>query len=205
VGTYLRVLSLSDRCASARAIARAVQEADDRAQFVIDGEGEPAWTQATLCAGDPEEPFAVVERNPVAGDSLGAAEIAEFLEEMSVAKPARAAEWLKGYLGRVRTVYALQILHGSDADPGPAVIRAALDALCSDVGGIVQADAEGFTNEAGHHILWGFADGASGPSTMAVLNEDGSWTAFRMDLGDTEARRAFCAGQVPPGAQRLHR
>jgi hypothetical protein len=71
------------------------------------------------------------------------------------------------------------------------------------LGGILQADGEGFSNEDGYHILWQFPEDAAGTLNAAVLGPTHRWIPFEMDLGDPEHRRAFLAGQVPQGARRL--
>ena len=71
------------------------------------------------------------------------------------------------------------------------------------VGGIIQADNEGFSNEDGYHILWQFADDVSGNWNMAVKNFFGNWTNFTMNLGDQRQREEFWKGSVPKGAIKL--
>ena len=64
----------------------------------------------------------------------------------------------------------------------------------------MQADHEGFTNEAGFHILWQFADSAEGEWDCAVLDGLDGWKKFTMDLGDKKQRIEFQNGQVPTQA-----
>lgn len=75
--------------------------------------------------------------------------------------------------------------------------------IWSKVGGILQADNEGFSNEDGYHILWQFSDDVSGEWNMAVKNFFGKWTNFTMDLGDLKQREEFWAGNVPKKAKKL--
>jgi hypothetical protein len=56
---------------------------------------------------------------------------------------------------------------------------------------------EGFSNEKGHHVLWQFSEVVEGEWNVAVLDPDGKWVAFTMDLGNLEHRRAFLDGRVP--------
>jgi hypothetical protein len=72
------------------------------------------------------------------------------------------------------------------------------DSIHAQVGGIIQADHEGFTEERGFQILWQFSDSVTGPWWMAVLR-DGKWIRFQMDLGNRKHRKAFLAGKVPDG------
>lgn len=131
--------------------------------------------------------------------SLGAAELQEFMEDVQIERPKSAATWLAEYLPCVHTIYALQILSAADDGDGWGAIHAAQAALWNAGGGVLQADGEGVSNEDGHHILWQFSDNASGPWQMAVLNANGSWTAFEMDLGNDDHREAFLDGRVPVG------
>jgi hypothetical protein len=97
---------------------------------------------------------------------------------------------------------AIQILSGSDRDDGWDSTHAIQEEIRDSVGGIFQADHEGFSNEDGDHILWEFDDSVTGPWNMAVLGPDGDWIPFEMELGDRRQREAFWAGEVPDGAKR---
>jgi hypothetical protein len=72
--------------------------------------------------------------------------------------------------------------------------------LWNQVGGIIQADAEGFTNEDGYQILWQFSDSVTGTWWMGVF-QHGSWIHFEMDLGNRQHREAFLRGEMPAGAR----
>jgi hypothetical protein len=72
------------------------------------------------------------------------------------------------------------------------------DGIRETVGGIIQADSEGFSNEAGFQILWQFSRSAKGPWWMAVM-KNGEWVTFQMELGNRKHREAFCRGEVPQG------
>jgi len=65
---------------------------------------------------------------------------------------------------------------------------------------ILQADGEGFSNEAGYCILWQFSDSVRGPWWMGVLR-DGEWIHFQMNLGSKRQREAFRKGQIPKGVR----
>ncbi len=75
--------------------------------------------------------------------------------------------------------------------------------IWNKIGGILQADDEGFSNEDGYHILWQFADDVTGDWSCAVLNEKGEWERFVMDLGDKAQRKDFQEGKVPQKAKRI--
>ena len=81
-----------------------------------------------------------------------------------------------------------------------AILGTAKDAIFQQVGGIIQADYEGFTEETGHQILWQFSNSVQGPWWMAVLR-DGEWVRFQMELGNRKHRAAFLKGEVPDGVR----
>jgi hypothetical protein len=94
------------------------------------------------------------------------------------------------------------LLLGTEVGDGWNAVHAIQGAIWTKSGGILQADAEGFTNEDGYHILWQFSDGAKGQWNMAVLDQ-GNWVAFKMNLGDPGQRKAFLEGRVPKGVRLL--
>ena len=99
-------------------------------------------------------------------------------------------------------IYAFQLLSGTDIRDGWDALHALKSYIWKQVGGILQADLEGFSNEQGQHILWQFSEKVDGEWDMAVLDRDGKWVSFTMDLGNLEHRRAFLDGKVPSGAKR---
>jgi hypothetical protein len=198
MGYYIRVLSPSDLRIPFADLRDALEAEHPSATLSLEGGTDQRWDQLLLChRGGPE--IAVLERNPVA-DELGAEEIEEFREELSSCEPRSAADWLDGYLPRVRTIYAFQLLSGTDHENGWDVLGKLKAILWNRVGGIIQADAEGFTNEDGYHILWQFSSSVTGTWWMGVL-EEGSWIHFEMDLGNRQHREAFLRGEMPAGVR----
>lgn len=197
MGYYIRVLSKQRQPVPLAAIRQALEADALRAKLMEDEDGAE-WEAIALAHPDGSE-FAAIERNAVVPNSLGAEELQEFIDEAPSYKPKNAADWLVAYLPCIQTIYSFQILGAADRGDGWAAIHAVQGALWNAGGGILQADAEGFSNENGYHILWQFSDGAKGPWQMAVLNEDRSWTAFEMDLGRKDHRSEFLQGRVPSG------
>jgi hypothetical protein len=157
------------------------------------------WEQLLLSHPDGSE-IALLERNAVENGSLGAAEIGEFLREIADCEPASAATWLTDYLRRVRMIYAFQVLDGTEKPHGWEILGALKSIIWKKVGGIFQADGEGFSNDQGYHILWQFSDNVKGSWWMGILKDNG-WVHFQMELGDTKQREAFLRGDVPQGAR----
>ena len=192
---YTRVLSKDDEFPSFEALAQVVSADHPDFKLTIEEGDEDEWQTLLLSSVDEVE-VAVIERNPVSDGSMGQDEIAEFMEDLVGCKPENAVEWLEDYLSEVKTVYAFQHLQGSETVDGGNALHAVRSALWERGEAILQADGEGFTNEAGYHIVWQFSDTITGPWKMAVL-QDGVWHQFAMDLGDPDHREAFLAGEVP--------
>lgn len=198
---FARVLTPSEAVPDPRALHDYIrQEAADVRMLPADG-AEQRWTSLELRAPDGGAVYCVVHRDVVDGaESLAAQELDEFRDEIEGCRPDSAASWLRSYFDRVRTIYAVEFRDEPASEGRPSVAGACLHAIHGWVGGIMQADMEGFTNPDGAHILWQFADDVSGEWTMAVLGPGGAWRSFRMDLGDRRRRAAFLDGRVPDGA-----
>jgi hypothetical protein len=202
MGYYLRVLARSAEGIPRSQLQRRLGEDGIRAVLEDEASESADWTRLFLKHPD-GTPIADVERNDVNPGSLGFRELQEFSDEVEDCKPISAAGWLRSFFKSVKTIYAFQVLSGADKGRGWDAIWAVECELWGTLGGILQSDAEGFTNEDGYHILWQFANVARGPWKMAVLGTDGRWTAFEMDLGNRDHRAAFLNGQVPAGAKQL--
>jgi len=189
MGFYIRVLGqrLSDiPLAELRAAA---------CPAVIETDGSGEWEEFTLRHGDGTA-IAVVERNPVAERELGGDELKEFLEDLPHFWPQSSVDWLREYLPSVRVIYSFQLLSGTECNDGWTPPHGVYEFVWQHAGGILQADGEGFSNEAGYTILWQFTESASGPWNAALLT-DRKWENFEMDLGNPHHREAFLAGRVP--------
>ena len=197
MGYYIRVLT-----PASNPVPPALLESAARARGgkVTGDLGIAAWDQIVV-VNAVDQDVCAIDRNVVSGGTLAQEELAEFQSEVATCFPTSAAGWLKSYLESVRTIYALQILSGTEAGNGWEILDAVKDAILREAGGIVQADGEGFSNEDGYHILWQFSDSVTGHWWMAVLKE-GIWARFKMDLGSQTHRAAFLAGEIPAGAER---
>lgn len=196
---YIRVFSPNANAATLAGIKEQLQASNLQAKLSASGSNE-AWEEVTVRHPDGVE-ICVVEQNKVETGSPGQEEIGEFLEEIGECQPVTAAGWLRSYLSTVKTIYAIRILFkGAERGQGWDIIEAVKQAILNEVGGVIQADDEGFTNEAGYHILWQFPDSVTGPWWMAV-QRDGRWVNFQMELGNKTHRGHFFRGEVPPGVQ----
>jgi hypothetical protein len=198
MGYYIRVLA-----ASADEIPiGALREAAKPALIEIATGSDNSWSELILTHASGDE-IAIIERNPVIDDELGAEEIAEFIEEVAECKPRSAAAWLQQYLPAVKVIYAFQLLGGTEIDDGWAPLHSVHAKVWNLAGGILQSDGEGFSNEDGCTILWQFSDSVKGRWKCAALRENGEWIGFEMDLGDLAQRTEFKNGRVPSGAKLL--
>ena len=198
MGYYVRVLSTSADCVSLSALQSTLEKEKLRATLSADA-GPDDWEQLILRHADGRE-IALIERNLVEEGSLGSEELAEFADEVAECKPANAAQWLLEYFHRIRCIYALQVLSGTDHKNGWEILEAVKNRIWIAAPSIIQADHEGFSNEEGYHILWQFSDSVDGDWWMAVL-QNGQWHSFQMDLGDQRQRESFFQGQIPDGAK----
>jgi hypothetical protein len=167
--------------------------------ITVEEGGESDWRQV-LVAFSNGSGITLLERNPVFPGSLGAEEVEEFLDEVADAKPQSAAVWITDYLTATKCVYAFQILPGADEDDGWSIVYEIISNLRESVGGISQADNEGFSNESGFQILWQFSNSVKGPWWVAVLKEN-DWVTYQMNLGNRKHREAFWKGEIPKGVE----
>lgn len=194
---YVRVLSTSSDCPTISAMQKSVTKSELKGSLRCDGGTDDDWEQVLLCHSDGKE-IAIIERNLVSEDSLGAEELAEFAEEIESCKPDSAVDWLKDFFHKVQCIYAFQVLSGTEHKNGWEILDHVKSNLWNLAPGILQADSEGFSNENGYHILWQFADSVEGSWRMGIL-ENGKWKHFQMELSDPSHRKAFLAGKVPNG------
>ena len=144
-----------------------------------------------------------IERNLVIEGELGQEELEEFREDIKDCKPNSAVKWLDKYFDNVKVIYAFQLLNAAMEDQNFEVVGSIKATIWNKLGGLLQADNEGFSNEDGYHILWQFVDNVTGDWNMAVKNIFGKWTNFKMDLGDKKQREEFWLGKVPKNATKL--
>jgi hypothetical protein len=113
MGYYLRVLSTSPECLTVGALQKTLQAEKWQAKLTTEEGESDDWTSLLLSHADGSA-IASIERDVVEEDSLGAEELEEFAEEVADAEPIGGAKWLLEYFERVRTIYAFQVLDGSD-------------------------------------------------------------------------------------------
>jgi len=197
VSYFIRIFSPSDKVPSIAKMRTALASENLAGVLTVDTGTQDDWAQLLLAHPDGLE-IACIERNASSDDDLVAEEIEEFLELIEDCKPPNAAAWLAEYLTTVRTIYALQLLGGTDEGDGWDILHKVQHSILTQAGGVTHADGEGFYDQDGYQVLWQFADPIDGPWSMGVL-KDGQWVHFRMDLGNKKHRAAFFRGEVPKG------
>ena len=156
MGYYVRVLSTSADCVSLSALQSSLEEDKLQATLSTEEGAFDDWAQLILRHDDGQE-IALIERNPVEQESLGSDELAEFADEVAECKPANAATWLLDYFSRVRCVYALQVLGGTDHKNGWEIFGVVKNRIWSAAPSILQAAQPGvavdcFAREIGHFL-----------------------------------------------------
>jgi hypothetical protein len=202
MGYYIRILGIANNEIHINEIIDALAKEDLTAQFSLD-ENETAdnWTILNVANSNGEN-LIQIERNPIEEGELGQEELEEFREDIKEYKPNSAVKWLDKYFNKVKVIYAFQLLDASMNDENFPIVSSIKTTIWNKVGGIFQADGEGFTNEDGYHILWQFADDATGDWNMAIKNLFGNWINFTMDLGDQKQREEFWKGNIPKEARK---
>ncbi len=206
MGDYLRLLTLSDReipLADVQRGARVgsvwpVDHPDLLGNYLAIG---PMMDDLSIL-------WATVERNPVAPNTLGAEEVAEFLDSLESGGPPSAVRWLSDYLESVRAIYAIRVYPDAVAENPDAfdAVFGVRTALRGAIGGIGQWDGQGFTNEDDRLIWCNPAANPTGKTAAAILDEmTGEFIPFELDLGDLDERSAFLRGEIPKSARSRHR
>jgi hypothetical protein len=204
MGDYLRLLTVSDREIPLATLQRA---ANIGAVWSVD---HPGMLGNYLAIGPElnnlQTVWATVERNPVGPNTLGAEEVAEFIDSLESGGPPSAIRWLSDYLETVRAIYAIRI-YPESIEKHPEAIEAVYairTALRDAVGGIGQWDGQGFTNEDDRLIWCDPATGPKGQTLAATFDEStGDWIAFELNLDDPDELEQFVQGEMPrPPRQR---
>ncbi len=151
----------------------------------MSGRAREAWTRPSRIAGP---------------NTLGAEEVAEFIDGLDSGGPPSAVRWLSDYLETIRAIYAIRIypeaiLSHPDALDAVYAVRSSLH---DAVGGIGQWDGHGFTNESDRLVWCDPRMDLTGKTRAAILDEStGDWIPIELDLDDQEELSAFLRGEIP--------
>ena len=202
MGDYLRLLTVSDREIPLATLQRA---ASVGAVWSVE---HPGMLGNYLAIGPEmnvlQNVWATVERNPVGPNTLGAEEVAEFIDGLDAGGPPSASRWLADYLESVRAIYAIRIYPEAMQNDPEALdaVYAIRTALRNAVGGIGQWDGHGYTNEDDLLIWCDPSEHPQGVSTAALLDEStGEWIPIEVNLSEPEELSAFLRGVIPRAAR----
>lgn len=203
MGYFLRVLGINNPDIHVDELINALKEEGLTAKFsLLEGEQADKWTVLEIANNDGTS-IAQIEKNSVSDGELGFEELEEFRSEIEDCKPLSAVKWLDSYFKSVKVIYAFQTFDAAFEDENYVILSTIRSKIWNETGGILQADGEGFSNDEGYHILWQFSGTAQGPWACAVLDPNGNWQNFCMELSDTIQRDEFLEGKVPATAEVL--
>jgi hypothetical protein len=163
---------------------------------LVSGE-ETAWDKIEIDQPDGSL-IAVLERSPLASNGLAESEMTGIKNSLQGAFPVSAREWVKNYLSGTRVIYTFRLQAENITSKGWPLLGRIQNLLKDKLGGLIQADSEGFYNEAGDYILWQMYEGATGAVPAAVLDQNGQWVSFQLGLNDARAIERFKQGAAPP-------
>jgi hypothetical protein len=198
MGDYLRLLTVEDRDIPLADLQRAARAG---AVWSVDHPGTLGnYLAIGPESGNLQNVWATIERNPVGPNTLGAEEVAEFLDSLESGGPPSAVRWLTDYLESTRAIYAIRIYpEALEGNPEALdTIDAVRGALREAVGGIGQWDGQGFTNEDDRLIWCDPCNHPHGVTAAALLDEStGQWIPLELNLDHPEDLAAFLRGEVP--------
>jgi hypothetical protein len=198
MGDYVRLLTVNDRDIPLANLQRAVPSV---AIWSVD---HPGVLGNYLAIGPDQgvlqNVWATIERNPVGPNTLGAEEVAEFIDSLDAGGPPSAVRWLSDYLETIRAIYAIRIYPEAilGKDEAEEAVYAVRCALREAVGGIGQWDGHGFTNEEDRLIWCDPSMDLKGITDAAILDEStGQWIPLTLNLEDGDELAMFLRGEIP--------
>jgi hypothetical protein len=198
MGDYVRLLTVNDRDIPLATLQRAVPSV---AIWSVD---HPGVLGNYLAIGPDlgllQNVWATIERNPVGPNTLGAEEVAEFIDSLDAGGPPSAVRWLSDYLETIRAIYAIRIYPEAIAgrDDAEDAVYAVRSALREAVGGIGQWDGHGFTNEQDRLIWCDPSMDLKGITDAALFDEStGEWVPVSLNLEDADELAMFLRGEIP--------
>ena len=203
MGDYLRLLTVDDRDIPLATLQRAVPQV---AIWSVDHPGVLGnYLAIGPELGSMQNVWVTIERNPVGPNTLGAEEVAEFIDSLDSGGPPSAVRWLNDYLETIRAIYAMRIYPEAIAGHPEAedTVYAVRSALRDAVGGIGQWDGHGFTNQDDRLIWCDPSMDLTGITEAALLDEStGDWISIELNLEDPEELSGFLRGELPQTIQK---
>lgn len=196
---YLRIMTVSDREIPLIELQKAARHGAVWSRDLPSSDGNYLLVGPRAHADD--QTWATIERNPLGPGTLGAEEVAEFLDTLDQGGPPSAARWLTDYLESVRAIYAIRIYPDAMKDDPQAFetvyeVRTALHRI---VGGIGRWGNLGYTNEMDRLIWCRSERNMHGMTAAAILDEhSGRWMDIEVNLDNDREFQAFVNGEILP-------
>ena len=143
--------------------------------------------------------LATLEYAAVNPESSGAVTLKELDRTIQNKLPVNARQWLISYFTTVKAIYTFNLFPDRMNKNSWLILGGIQNFLKDSLGGIIQADNEGYYNEAGLYILWQMYEGATGNATAASLDDKGQWIpySYSLRLDDKKAVDLFKQGIAP--------
>lgn len=196
---YLRIMTVSDREIPLIDLQKAARHGAVWSLDLPDSSGNYLVVGPEV--GDASTVWATIERNPVGPGTLGAEEVAEFLDTIELGGPPSACRWLEDFLESVRAIYAIRI-YPDRMKESPLAFESVYEVRTTVhkiVGGIGRWGDIGYTNEHDRLIWCHRSRNLQGMTAAAILDEvTGRWIDIIVDLDDDREFKAFVNGDVLP-------
>ena len=143
--------------------------------------------------------LATLEYDIVNAESNGETTLKELDKSIQNKYPVNARQWLKNYFTTVKAIYTFNIYPDRMNKNNWLILGGIQNFLKDSLNGIIQADNEGYYNEAGLYILWQMYEGATGNATATSLDEKGQWVpySYSLRLDNKKAVDLFKQGIAP--------
>jgi hypothetical protein len=143
--------------------------------------------------------LATLEYDTVNAESNGETTLKELDKSIQNKYPVNARQWLKNYFTTVKAIYTFNIYPDRMNKNNWLILGGIQNFLKDSLNGIIQADNEGYYNEAGLYILWQMYEGATGNATATSLDEKGQWVpySYSLRLDNKKAVDLFKQGIAP--------
>jgi len=192
VDDYLRIMTVTDREIPLIDLQKAARHGAIWSIDLPSNDGN--YLVVGPVVNQTEEVWATIERNLVGPGTLGAEEVAEFMDTLDQGGPPSAGRWLTDYLESVRAIYAIRIYPDAMKDDPKAFetvyeLRTALHRI---IGGIGRWGELGYTNDQ-DRLIWCRRDrNVSGMTAASMLDEfSGRWIEIEVNLDDPTEFQAF--------------
>ena len=194
---YLRIMTVTDRDIPLIDLQKAAKHGAIWSMDLPSNDGN--YLLVGPVANQASEIWATIERTLVGPGTLGAEEVAEFMDTLDQGGPPSAGRWLTDYLESVRAIYAIRIYPDAMKDDPKAfeTIYEVRTALHKIIGGIGRWGDLGYTNDQ-DRLIWCRRDrNVAGMTVASMLDEfAGRWIEIQVNLDDPTEFSAFQNGEI---------